>query len=584
MAHPKIIFTDSERERLNGFPADISTEDLISHYTLTEPDKNQIQSKRGDHNRLGFSLQLGTLRYLGFCPDDLLGAPYEVIDYLANQLEYADSGTMLKIYGGREHTRTDHFQQIQNYLGFRKPDSLDFENLAVWLLARSLEHDKPTLLFNMACEWLYSGKIVRPGVTILEKIIISSRQQAQEETYNRLSFLLSDERKSFLDKLLTPDPLTGRTPHFWLRYGATANTPKAILETIAKLDYLREGEVDQWNLGSLNPNRQKFLAQLGRKSTNQALQRASEQQRYPILLAFLRQSLEDITDELIDLFIRCLANCYSRAKNDLKAFKLLISKSTNEKLIMFQNLCRVLVDSNIPNVELRNAIYAKIPEEVLLSMITECGELIRIQEDNSYEYLGNRFSYIRKFSPKFLETLDFRSNRESDPLLAALDTVKQMDMEGKRKIPEDAPLDFIPKSWAPYVRDEEGKVIRKYYEISSLWELRIALRSGDIWVKDSRRYTDPESYLIPKDQWPALRSDACRLLGLPEKGAERLKQKKEDLALILCQLDQELSKEDSGVRIEDNKIVLTPYKAEELPESSKKLKEFELCGYNMTPT
>lgn len=62
MAHRKIIFTDSERERLNGSPADISTEDLISYYTLTEPYKSQIQSKRGDHNRLGFSLGIIYLR------------------------------------------------------------------------------------------------------------------------------------------------------------------------------------------------------------------------------------------------------------------------------------------------------------------------------------------------------------------------------------------------------------------------------------------------------------------------------------------------------------------------------------------
>ncbi|MCK5229263.1 MAG: hypothetical protein KAR13_03300 [Desulfobulbaceae bacterium] len=69
---------------------------------------------------------------------------------------------------------------------------------------------------------------------------------------------------------------------------------------------------------------------------------------------------------------------------------------------MFQNLCRVLVDSNIPNVELRNAIYAKIPEKIFLSVITECEELIRPLEDNSCNYTqvleaSVPFSLIERF-------------------------------------------------------------------------------------------------------------------------------------------------------------------------------------------
>ena len=73
-------------------------------------------------------------------------------------------------------------------------------------------------------------------------------------------------------------------------------------------------------MSSLSPNRLKFLAQIARRSTNQALQRMPERRRYPILVAFLYQTLVDLTDEALDLFDRCLADAYHRASRDLEDF------------------------------------------------------------------------------------------------------------------------------------------------------------------------------------------------------------------------------------------------------------------------
>jgi hypothetical protein len=76
---------------------------------------------------------------------------------------------------------------------------------------------------------------------------------------------------------------------------------------------------------------------LGKKSSNQALQRANDEKRYPILVAFLSQNFEEVTDETMDLYIHCLADIEARAKRDLKEFYLREAKSTNEKVrLLFQ--------------------------------------------------------------------------------------------------------------------------------------------------------------------------------------------------------------------------------------------------------
>jgi len=164
------------------------------------------------------------------------------------------------------------------------------------------------------------------------------------------------------------------------------------------------------------------------------------------------------------------------------------------------------------------------------------------------------------------------SNQACQSLLEALEQIKTLNATGKRKIPEDAPLTFVPKSWFSYVLGEKGEINRRYYEICALWELRNALRSGDVWVRNSRHYADPETYLITRDQWHQMRSEACWLLGLPQSGEERLQQRQRELEEGLFQLDCELSR-DSYIRIENDKLVLSPLEAEPLPESSKKLRK-----------
>jgi hypothetical protein len=249
---------------------------------------------------------------------------------------------------------------------------LELDTFSRWLLERALEHDKPSLLLQLLCEKLYQEKIVRPGITRLEKLVATARSQPQEETFKRVSPLLTPEHKKFLDDLLASDEITNRTRHAWLIKGATSNTACAMVFCLDKLAFLRKQNIDQWDLSLITPNRLKFLSQIARRSTNQVLQRMTEEKRYPILLAFLNQSLIEITDETIEIFDRCLWDCYNGAKNDLEAFKKEVYKSSNEKLILLKEVGKLVLDPEIKDPELRESIFAYLPPEKLKEIIEEC--------------------------------------------------------------------------------------------------------------------------------------------------------------------------------------------------------------------
>jgi Tn3 transposase DDE domain len=203
-------------------------------------------------------------------------------------------------------------------------------------------------------------------------------------------------------------------------------------------------------------------------------------------------------------------------------------------------------------------------------IIEECAKIIRPTNDKYFDFLSTRYSYLQQFVPKFLNSFVFHSNTKDDVLLAAIDTIRQMNATNQRKLPPDAPLDFLPDDWTQYVIDRDGKVSKRYYALSGLWELRSSLRAGNVWVENSRRYANPETYLIAKDKWAHLRTEVCQQMSVPENGIERLQEKRQELTALLKSADAFFAGQGE-VRIENGKLVMPRLKEEELPESAKQL-------------
>ena len=562
---PTGFLDDAERERLSQFPPDISTDDVIAYFTLTKSDRAVVPKTSSATNRLGVGVQIGALRYLGFSPK-VSRTPAPVVEYVAGQLGVPAAA--LKDYGGRRVTVAEHLAQVQAHLGFRRVSSADVKELTSWLVDRALEHDRPTLLLGLACDRLRMSKIVRPALNRIERIVAGARRRARRETFRRLAPILTSERRAELDALVVVAE-GGRTPLAWLREGATKSTPRSIAATLDKLRFLLPRVVGI-DLGTLTPNHRKALAQIGYRSSNQAIARMPEERRYPVLLAFLMRAHEEVTDETIEMFERCMAGTYARAERELDEARLKAATSTEEKVRMLHDVLGLVVDQSIADKDLRERIFDHLTEEILLAALADCEALVRPEDGGHFELLGDRYGYLRQFAPAFLAAFDFRSHQRADPLLAAIDVLRELNAIGRRGVPEDAPVSFVPPKWRPYVVDDEGTIERRYYELCVLWALRGALRAGDVWLAGSRRYADPETYLIPKELWPAMRTEVSKQLGALSIGPERVETRVAELEALLKRVDGLLPLH-GRVRIEDGELIVQRSPAEERPASLDEL-------------
>jgi hypothetical protein len=103
---PVGFLTDEQRQRYGRFHGEVNSEDISRYFHMDDSDRNLIALHRGNHNRLGFAVQLCTVRYLGAFPEDLTETPATVVSILGRQLDIEDTTCFGEYCSSRQ--RWDH--------------------------------------------------------------------------------------------------------------------------------------------------------------------------------------------------------------------------------------------------------------------------------------------------------------------------------------------------------------------------------------------------------------------------------------------------------------------------------------------
>ncbi len=570
------VFSEEELERLRGF-GEVTREELVRFFTLTPADVGFLDPGRGRsaRDRLGLAVQLCTLPWLGFVPDDVASAPPVVVERLAGRLEVPASE--LAGYGAREQTRTDHLRLVCRYLGWSAAGPAELKELDEFLLARAMEHDSPTLLFRLACEHLISCRVIRPGAVKLLERVATARAAASRETYQRVVHLLSPQRAVDLDSLLVVDPVLGMTRLAWLGIGPTEASAAAVKAEIAKLVYLRGLDAHTLDLSMLPAERRRFLATLGRRLTPQALTRREPARRYPILLTVLAQSATDVLDEVVALFDQAVSARESRARHKLDGQLAERARAGEERQGLLDELLAILTDTSIPDEDVGGVIRG---ERIGWPRLRAAASTAppRLPRDHGHlATMDASYLYLRQFTPQVLAAVEFAGGVRAGPLLEAVAILRELNATGARKVPDGAPASFVPARWAGYLEQAaqagDATGYRHYWELTVLLGLRDGLRSGDVFVPGSRRYADPAAYLLTPTAWAGQRQEFCHLVGKPADPAAALDQADAELDAALGDLERVLAVGDGPVRLDDDgQLVISPLTAEDVPAEAAELK------------
>ncbi|MEI6624549.1 MAG: DUF4158 domain-containing protein, partial [Actinomycetes bacterium] len=535
------LYPDTQLEALRGFPAEIAADDLVRYFTLLPADMSFIKAHRGAANRIGVAVALCTLPWLGFVPDDLHSAPAAAVTRLTATLGV--SITAVASYAARSQTRTEHLREAAAFLGWRTTTEVDVKELDQFLMARAMEHDAPGVLFELACERLRGAQLIRPGPVWLVQRVAAAREAAKAQTFTRLEHLLTPQRITDLDGLLSVDDELGSTRLSWLGNGATQPSPDAIKTEIDKLRYLRRIGADDLDLSALPTGRARFLADIGRRSTAQMLARRDPTRRYPILLTLVSQSAIDVRDEVVQLFVQAVSGRESYAKHKLAAALAGRAVAAEDRLALLDDMSPTLLDPLVADEAVGAILRGLGLARIRAAHSTTVPRLPR--DHGHLGMLHDSFSYLRQFVPHVLDTVTFEGGQPAADLITALEILKELYAKRGLHVPDDAPTSFVPSRWRGYLdkaaADGDPIAYRHYWELCVLYGIRDGLRSGDVHVPGSRRYANPMSHLIPHQQWDLQRGEFCQLVSKPADGRRAVEHATEELDTALGELEAVLA-------------------------------------------
>ncbi|MBK4841304.1 transposase [Enterococcus faecium] len=438
-----------------------SEEQLQLYFQLTDFDKEIINEMRLPSTKLGFAVQLGTVRFLGTFFTDFSKIPLEVIIYLANQLSI--DPREFDSYS-RKMTISQHAQLIKERYSYRNfQDSHCQKFLYDWLLSRASRTTETTeMLSDMLLKKCLEEKILLPGVYIFQRFIFKIVEQAEDQLMNQLSLIPSEEGSEKLLNLLSlmGTPVQGAfTKMDILRAPLIDEGRKEITRGFHRLKEFQQFHTSEWDFSTIPEGKVKHLATYAFKAKSSLIQRMSIQKKLALLVALVYEYEKIATDELLTALIKYYELIFRRAKNKESKERLRTLKDLDRAAFTLSEIVELFLDDSIEIDCLRSRVFDQYPAEDIVNAVFQVKKLVKNeQEPIAIAELIQSYRKIRKFIPLIIETLTIENGHYGEECMAVWYLIRRRFPKSITFRQFESVENHIPKKWAYYIHSNPNEV------------------------------------------------------------------------------------------------------------------------------
>ncbi len=498
----------------------LSLAELARFFLLDDADRKVVATRRSVPNRLGYAVQLCTVRFLGTFVD-VADVPVEGVEFVADQLGCA--AAVVGSYGKRPQTVLEHQWEIRRVLGYVDFAESEVE-LREFLAARTwIRRERPSELFDRAVVWLRERRVLLPGVTTLTRLIAEVRRSADERMYSLIADRIPGEVADRLDGLLTVDAETRLSTLERLRRAPTKASGRQLVLALQRVEELRAVGAHHMNLDAVPAARVEALASYGLATDVSTLRRLATVRKVSTLTAAARALLTAAIDDAVDVFAVVMSERLIRPaerasdRQRLRLWDELADASTT-LASTGRALLELIADTDDPHdpldpatawQRLRSVVH---PERLATAVgIAATAAPATDRDRHAGARAVDRYATVALFCRVFAEVIPLGTTTTAARVLAALRSLGRVIDHGRR---QDVIDEVVTGSWRPLVYPPDGGFDHRAYVLCVLEAVYRGLRRRELFVIGSRKWADPRSQLISPSTWTRERGTVLKALQL----------------------------------------------------------------------
>jgi hypothetical protein len=491
----------------------VSEEVITRDWTLSEQDCAELGKYRPNF-RLFVALQLCAVRRYGrFLPQVHALSPH-IVHYVGQQLGLPPS--LALDVPERKATYTDHRQQILTYLDFQKFDDTAHAQLTTWLHQQAQQGVLPDALFPQAEQYLLANRLLLPGPSVLERLIISVCADVHAEVFEAMFQRLSPEVRQAIDHLLTVPDGEHRSAFASLKDYPPAATISSIQAYLERYRTVAETGIEACDLPVVTPAFLAYLCQLAKRYSATDLKRFANHKRYALMLAFLLETRKGLLDHLVLMHDQYVTEMCRRVKHDYEQQHRALRKRQKRAIDVVLETTERFLNWPDEHPMSKADLWQQGDERPFRSALTDLRTFQRLEERGYGDLLLTRYPTLRKYFAAFLQ-LPFAAVPGNASVLDAITLIRHLDAGTLKRLPPTAPTGFVPPELRRALTDEAGQINRNAWEMGLALAIKEALRSGDLYLPQSKQHVSFWEFTLSTPQWQEVQPTAAATLHQPPK-------------------------------------------------------------------
>jgi len=530
------------------------------------------RSVHGRESRLQLLILLKTFQRLGyFVP--LREVPERLIAHIAKLLkfkktpsldDYEDSGNR------RRHVAlVREFMRVQPFEDGAKRILLDACREA------ALTKEDPADIINVGIEELIRLKFELPGFSTLLRTATYIRTQVNRQIHIQVSTELGETGRHHIDSLIKTEP--GKTRSEWelLKKDAGKPTLNNLRDLVSHLEWLKSWYVDLNSIKCLPDAKYRNFAAEAKSLDAARMQAMEASKRYTLAAALIKMQVSRRLDDLGDVLVKRIQNIHNKGKLALQEYRIRHQGETDFLISKLHNMLIAIRDTEI-NQRLP-AIEAAAGSDTD-NLIERCEAHAAFANDNYAPFLWQFHKAHRNLLFRILdstEPVSTSTDKSTEKIILFLRTNRNSKSDYVNV--EELDLSWVSEKWWTVLRPikndlDKHWVDRRHFEVCAFSLLMHELKSGDLYIPGSDRYSDYSQQLISWDEYRSQVESYCEQAGISSNPQQLIGQLKNQLSEIAYEVDSSFPENDT-IRIEDGEPILTKHEKKLPPPQLAKLEK-----------